>query len=368
MNIDALKRLLAECGSDTNFETLLESVLTENAARLSDLESNSKYHKDEKGVDTHKDIELQASDFVYTVAPGSSISKSGNLFIPMPFAMNAEDGKHIVRYINNLLQTNQSVKLSVVPGYGIDSENVYPASVIHVLPHEEKALIADQLGNGFIIVGVNGDKLSSIISKPLPANYSTENELGSKDSGKPRDEWHVPEWLDSLRKMIDEMVATGKLKVEKARMHGFTGELIFSTPTGDAVLITDTVMSKAAYVVKKKVLVPQSVEGESAKVALDYDVYINELMEKFIAKYRRKAAGTKKDTFNKPNLETKRHPRLSLRDELIKHDNGFALRRDFNLDVIKQMFDNGINYDHAKAAAADYLQSLEVNKPEIDNK
>jgi hypothetical protein len=351
MDIESIKKILLD-NNNLNFNTLLESVLTEAIVDIDVLESDSKYHVDENNINKHTNIKLDKSDFVLFTNPGTSISRSRYIFSPMPFSLNLNDGAYIVKYIKEKLETQESVDLEVIPGYGVDGENIYPANTIKVLTHEERVLIQDQLGKGHIIIGIDGQKISSILKDRVVAQ-TPETDREPRD--RRRREWVLPKWLESLNSIVSEMKTSGNLRIDPSRIKGFEYEWVYSTNNGDAVMLLGEGTDRAAYIVKKKVVVEPTKktdeQGSGNMIVMDYDAYMNDRMVRFTQTYNRRQAGTTKDDIPMPNLEIRRVPKLAMRDELEKFDNGFALRRDFRVEDIRRILENGINYQFARQIA-----------------
>jgi len=202
--------------------------------------------------------------------------------------------------------------------------------------HEAKVQVQDQLGKGLIITAINGEPLSRWLTKPTPFDVG-ESGTVSQSYWKGM---KVPEWLADLASEIDEANQAGRVIVEKApNIEGFAGDLVLSTPKGDAVLLVSKDPSRAAYIIKKKI------DGS------DWNAWLHARMRELYSKYRRKAPGTKKEDLPNVNLTAKRKPKLLLRDELKTLGAGYALRRAIGpaqnqqmREEMKSLINNGVNF------------------------
>lgn len=319
-----------------SFHVILEAVLADSMISLTDWENNStKYNKDEtEKSKSLGDVQLDANDFVNTHKSGDSISRSKYLFLPTTFALNPADGVHILTHISELIKNDGHITVSVRPGFGVeDEQTAYPAGWYKNFTADSRHLVTDQLGSGSIIYAINGIPLSQWLKKTASANVPI--------TATPK-----TEWLTKIVKSINDAQSDIRVKSEKTRIPGFSDlesdYRILSTTTGDSILLISPNDKNAAYILKKKMLY----NG----VATDYDSAAYELMSKFIADWRRKPRGTKKENIPVPNLEEKRKPRLRFRDWLDNENNinGYALRRDYHTDSIENLVKGGINYADGK--------------------
>ena len=347
MPLEFIRRIINEWYKDDSFNLLLEAVLTEGYIKLGDWESNPNFHVNHlNAVIGPKQIELMPQDFVSTTNPGSSLSKSGYLFLPMNFALERADGMKMVGHIADQLKQAGKVTLTALPGFGIEDDEwqgAYPARFYKTFGAEAKQRVEDQLNTGYIITAINGEPLSRWIAKPSSIDMDT-----SAPGSAAKSFWggKIPDWLGDIATEIDDAVRTGRVNVERSRTTGFEGDLVLSTNRGDSVLIISKDPARAAYIIKKKI------QGN------DWDVWLNTNMKELYSKYRRKPAGTKKEDMPNVNLKDKRKPKLSLRDMLMSAEGGYALRRavGFKQDQqlrneIKQLINNGVNYADGKHLA-----------------
>lgn len=367
------------------FSVIVEMMLNEETQwlNLKDWETNQqRWGKDDQDrFIGSKDVVLPYEDVEKTVVPGASISKSKNIFLPLHFAIPKEEATEIMRRILAFSKQKGSVTVSVWPAYGVEGMSAYPAQVVKALPADERTM-AQQTGLGGAIWAIDGQPISRMMTMPMPIGAEGEKlterdkfltwagisdpELGDvggqggqwgKDQGGP-----PPEWLMKLAKVIDEVIRSGEVKVESSRMKGFQGEIIFSTPHGDSVLLLSKERSRAGYVFKKKM----DLDG----VPADYDVTVSKKMQEFQTSYSRKPRGVKrtgetepmpqdyasmKDAIKKAKDQMKksgeqieagekRQPRLMLRDWLKQTENGYSLRRDFRAEDILRLLRGGVNY------------------------
>jgi len=339
MSLEFLRSILTEWHKQDSFNVLLEAVLTESYIKLNDFETSPNFRVDHTGTPTEpKQVPLTAADFVNLNSPGSSISRSGYLFLPMKFAMSPMDGAAIVSHLAALLQ-NGDVTITGFPGFGIDEgewQGAYPARFYKTFGFEAKQMVEDQLGKGLIIAAINGEPLSRWLSKPAPI------EAGAGVWGK----GEIPDWLGDLAVIVDEALRNNKVNAERSRIEGFEGDLVLSSHQGDSILLISKDPAKAAYILRKKI------------AGTDWDVWITAKMKELYSKYRRKTAGTKKEDLPAPKLDDKRRPKLSLRDLLAEVDGGYALRRAIGFkqdqrmrEELKKLIDNGVNYADGQALA-----------------
>lgn len=327
-------QILRESLGNPSFQDLLEAVLTESMVGLSDWESNStKWDADENEKPKRSgDIQIDAAEFIQAQKPGDSISRIKYVFLPTEFAMSQADGVHILAHISELLKDKGNITVSVRPGFGVEDEHTaYPARWYKNFTADSKHLVNDQLGNGAVIYAIDGVPLSQWLKKtvtmdaPIDVNPKTE-------------------WLAKIVKAINDAQTDVKVKSERPRIPGFTDDAyrILSTTEGDSVLLISPIMANAAYILKKKMKYNEAVA--------DYDVAAHELMTKYIADWKRKPRGTKREDLPAPNLEEKRQPRLRFRDWLDDNGNinGYALRRDYHTGDIENLIKGGINYADGK--------------------
>lgn len=377
---------------DAPFSVVVEMMLNEDAQyiKLSDWETNQqKFNRDDQNKPTGREIELPYTDIVKTIVPGQSISQTKNIFLPVPFALSKEQGEILLRQILSMAKKNGSVKLSLWPAYGIDSERAVPAAQLSVLTGDEKSM-AMQTGIGGAIYAVDGAPISRILVAPMAIGADDENltsyakwtkwaNINTDESGNVtfgKDEGPPPDWLLKLHRVIDSTIKDPNFQIESARMKGFEGDIIFSTPHGDSVLVLSKGRSRAGYLFKKKV----NLDGTKT----DYDVAVSKKMEEFQASFKRKPRGVRDTGEGNPtpggdDLEAfkalrkkskeelkrnraqldagdKRQPKLLLRDWLKQTENGYALRRDFRAEDIKRLLSGGINY----------IDGLRLADPNVD--
>lgn len=370
---------------DAPFSVIVEMMLNEAAqfVNLKDWETNQqRFGKNEKGeMVGSRDITLAYDDIEKTVVPGASISKTKNIFLPFPFAMPKEEAEAAMRRMLATAKQKGSVTVSTWPAYGVEAMGAFPAAVVKSLPAEEQNL-AMQTGVGGAIFAIDGNPLSRVSVMSMPIGADDENlteyakwtkwagittdesgELMGGGRGGRGEEGPPPEWLVKLAAVIDDTIKSGTVNVETSRMKGFPGEIIFSTPHGDSVLVISRERSKAGYVFKKKI----NLDGAPT----DYDVAISKKMSEFQTSYSRKPRGIKKTGETEPipgsvadiraaarkakeqlrrageqqEAGEKRPPKLMLRDWLRQTENGYALRRDFRAEDIKRLLNGGINYE-----------------------
>ncbi len=371
---------------DLPFTVVVEMMLNEEAQwlNLKDWETNQqRWGKDDQNrMVGSRELSLPYEDIEKTVAPGASISKTKNIFLPLHFAIPKEEAVEVMKRILAYAKQNGSVTVSTWPAYGVEGVSAYPAQVVKSLPADDRNL-ATQTGLGGAIYAIDGQPLSRVMTMPTPigsddekidevgkfhkwAGITTDAEGNIIGGGEGRGgrgaEGPAPEWLVKLSSVIDGVIRSGEVKVELSRMKGFQGEIIFSTPHGDSVLLLSRERSKAAYVFKKKM----DLDG----VPTDYDVATSKKMTEFQTTYSRKPRGVKKTGETEPVPQDvegikaavkkakdqmkrageqsvgddKRQPRLMLRDWLKETDNGYALRRDVRAEDILRLLKSGINY------------------------
>lgn len=367
------------------FSVIVEMMLNEEAQwlNLKDWETNQqRWGKDDQNrVVGSRDITLVYDDIEKTVVPGASISKSKNIFLPLPFAIPKEEAAEVMRRVLAFAKKNGQVTVSTWPAYGIEGSSAYPAQVVKSLPADDRT-IAMQTGIGGAIYAIDGQPISRVMTMPMPigaegeeltefakfakwANITTDETgeiIGSGRPGGRGDDGPPPEWLVKLAAVIDNVIKAGEVKVELSRVKGFEGEIIFSTPHGDSVLLLSKARSKAAYIFRKKM----NLDGSQ----VDYDVAASKKMQEFQSSYKRKPRGVKKTGESEPVPQSpeeivaatrrareqmkaaraqadegdKRQPRLLLRDWLKKTENGYALRRDVRAEDILRLLNGGIMY------------------------
>lgn len=393
------------------FSLIMEMMLNEAAqwVNLKDWETNQqRWGKDDKNrMIGSKDFTLTYEDLEKTVVPGQSVSKTKNIFLPLPFAIPKEEAVEVMQRLLAYAKQNGSVTVSTWPAYGVEGTSTYPAQTINALPADERT-VAQQVGIGGCIYAVDGNPLSRVMTMPLPIGSHEEklteiakfhkwagittDETGDITGGDPRHDPNgpVPEWLLKLSKLIDDTIRAGEVKVELSRVTGFEGEIIFSTNHGDSVLLLSKERSKGGYVFRKKMVV----NGTPA----DYDAAVSRMMKEFQASYKRRPRGVKNTGEGMPvrgdaegiraeidkarrqlsaagkQLETgdKRQPRLKLRDWLKQTENGYMLRRDFRAEDIARLLQGGINYidgvrlsDPNTPIPTDEPQLQDVEEPQL---
>jgi hypothetical protein len=340
MSLEFIRSILTEWYKKDSFYVLLEAVLTESYIKLNDFETSPNFRVDHTGIHTEpKQVSLAATDFVSLINPGSSISRSGYLFLPMKFAMSPIDGATVIAHISALVRSGE-VTVTGYPGFGIDDgewQGAYPARFYKTFGFEAKQQVEDQLGTGLVIAAINGEPLSRWLTRPAHITATNGSIWGKGE---------VPEWLEDVAVVVDEAVRNGKVNAERSRIEGFEGDLVLSSSQGDSILLISKDPAKAAYILRKKI------------AGTDWDVWITTKMKELYSKYRRKPIGTKKENALAPNLDTKRRPKLSLRDILIEVDGGYALRRAIGFrqnqqmrDELKKLINNGVNYADGRALA-----------------
>lgn len=337
MSLDSIRRILVEWYGKDSFNMLLEAVLSEGIVRLHDWETDPKFKYDHEGNPAdYRQVAITPQDFVNINKPGHSISKSNYIFMPVDFALTPMDGAKMVSHVADLLKNGESVTITGLPGFGIEGDKAYAARWYKTFTAEDKSVVQDQFGKGLVVTAINGEPLSRWLTKPSSIDMDTSSPGSASKSfwgGK------VPDWLSDLSAEIDEAVRNGKVNVERARLEGFQGDLVLSTPKGDSVLLISKDPSHAAYIIRKKI------------DNTDWDAWLNKTMKELIAKYSRRSAGTKKEDIPNVNLAAKRQPKLLLRDLLSQNKGGYALRRAIGpaqgqqmRDEIKRLINNGVNY------------------------
>lgn len=382
INPEDLLRIITEL-YDTPLDLLIESVIGEGRqwADLKDWETNgSKWGVDENGRHIgSREFTIDASDLVPTAVGGSSISKKNYVFLPMSFAMDPDTGEAVFKHIMSDVRTKGSVRVSCWPGYGVDEDSAYPALVLSKLPAETKSLVQEQIGQGGIIYAVEGVPLSQYavqgISLPGAEGDSESmrfrrwvNPGGEEGTRGGRDGGPAPEWLLKLSGEIDAAIRENKIKAEISRIKGFEGELILSTPQGDAIMLVSKQYGKAAYVLRKKM----HIDGNE----VDYDIAISGKMTEIAKDYHRKPRGEKlgldtdlgdlgalkrraKGQMDREGEKPaqKRPPRFVLRDWLTETDNGYALYRDVRAEDIRRLILNGLNFEDGKKLAESPMEA-----------
>ena len=361
---------------EADFDMLLEAVIDEAKqwADLKDWETNgSKWGIDENGRHVgSRDFTLDAGDLARTAVGGASVSKAHYVFLPMTFAMSPSDGEEVFKRIMVDVRTKGSVRVSTWPGYGVEGEGAYPAQVVSKLPAEARSMMEDQFGQGGIIYAVDGVPLSNYAVKALalPGGEGDDESTrfrrwlypeGGDEGTRGGRENYVPPWLMKLSGEIESAVKTGKVKAEISRVKGFEGELILSTPAGDAILMISKQYARAAYVFRKRM----TIEGHPT----DYDVAVSTKMNEFTKDFKRRAPGQKMRTDmtiddimklkqqakgqleRAGQVEQKRPPRFALRDWLTETDNGYVLRRDVRAEDIRRLLEHGLNFEDGRALA-----------------
>lgn len=378
-----LLRIITEL-YDTPLDLLIESVIGEGRqwADLKDWEFNgSKWGVDENGRHIgSKEFTLDANDLVRTAVGGSSISKRNYVFLPMSFAMDPDTGEAVFKHIMSDVRSKGSVKVSCWPGYGVDDDGAYPALVLSKLPAETRSLVQEQIGQGGIIYAVDGVPLSQYavqgISLPGAEGDSESTRFrrwvnpggGEEGVRGGRDGGPVPEWLLKLSNEIDAAIRGGTIKAEISRIKGFEGELILSTPQGDAVMIVSKQYGKAAYVLRKKM----NIDGNQ----VDYDIAISGKMTEIAKDFHRKPRGEKlgidtdmddlgalkrraKGQMDREAEKPahKRPPRFVLRDWLTDTDNGYALYRDVRAEDIRRLVTGGLSFEAGRGLAESPMEA-----------
>jgi hypothetical protein len=194
------------------------------------------------------------------------------------------------------------------------------------------------------------------------------NPGGEDEGGRGSRADYAPPWLLKLSGEIEGAIKTGKVKAEISRIKGFEGELILSTPAGDAVLLISKQYAKAAYIFRKKV----NLGGTST----DYDVAISSKMVEFMKDFKRKPRGEKMRTDMtlddiaalkqqargamdraEASSEGKRPPRFQLRDWLTETDNGYVLRRDVRAEDLRRLVSGGLNFEDGRVLAESPMEA-----------
>lgn len=377
-----LVRIVSEL-YEAPFDMLIEAVIGEMRqwADIKDWQTNgAKWGVDENGQKVgSKDFTLSASDLAPTAVGGASISKAHYIFLPMTFALNPADGETAFKRIMNDVRANGSVRVSTWPGYGVEGEGAYPAMVISKLPAETRSMVEDQIGQGGIIYAVDGVPLSDYLVKAiaLPGGEGDDesqrfkawvNPGGDSEGGRGSRSDYAPPWLMKLSGEIEGAIKAGKVKAEISRIKGFEGELILSTPAGDAVLLISKQYAKAAYIFRKKV----DIDGNPT----DYDVAISAKMVEFMREFKRKPRGEKMRTdLSLDDIEAlrrqargaqdraeaqpegKRPPRFKLRDWLTETDNGYVLRRDVRAEDLRRLINGGLNFEDGRIFAESPMEA-----------
>lgn len=384
---ELLIRIIAET-YNTPFDLLMEAAVGEHRqwVTLSDWETNgTKWGVAEDGHPVgSRDFTIDAGDLERTAVGGSSISKSQYLFLPMTFAMTPHEGQEAFMRIMAAIKEKGSVTVSTWPGYGVDEDGAYPALVVGKLPAETRSMIEDQLGRGGVIYAVDGVPLSQFMVKgvALPGEEgSSESERFKRwmggDETRGGNGGPAPVWLTKLSGDIDAAIRNGTIKAEISRIKKFEGELILSTPQGDAVMLVSKQYAKAAYILRKKM----DINGAPT----DYDVAVSGKMNEFSASFKRKPRGQKLDLdVDLGDLDAlkrkakgaldregdqpahKRPPRLMLRDWLKETDNGYALRRDVRIEDIRALLASGLNFEDGRVFAETSPQAESTFSVELD--
>lgn len=368
---------------DSPFDMLIETVIGEMRqwTDIKDWENNgAKWGVDENGKHVgSRDFILDSGDLAKTAVGGASISRANYLFLPMTFALNPTDGEEAFKRIMYDVKTKGSVKVSTWPGYGVEGEGAYPAMVISKLPAETRSMVQEQFGQGGIVYAVDGIPLSQYMVKALQlpggegddesARFRTwVNPGGEGEGGRGSRSEYTPPWLLKLSGEIEGAIKAGKVKAEISRIKGFEGELILSTPAGDAVLLISKQYAKAAYIFRKKV----DLEGNPT----DYDVAISTKMVEFMKEFKRKPRGEKMRTDlglddiaalrqqargalerAEAQPEGKRPPRFKLRDWLTETDNGYILRRDVRAEDLRRLINGGLNFEDGRIYAESPMEA-----------
>lgn len=372
-----------------SYETLVEMTLNEQYINLPDWENPGNANRfgidDKKQPIGSREIDLAYDDIVKTVAPGTSISKTKNIFLPRDFAMDKDTAKEVMWRMLAWAREKGSVKVSVWPAYGVPGTAAYPAYAVNVLPADERSL-AQQTGLGGAIYQINGQPLSRVISQPIPMrgregltdqdilakwaqgedtldNIDGDNEGGFRKN-QPKE---APPWLLEILQAVGEATGAGKVKMDVSRMTGFRGNLLLYTNEGDAVLVISRNYAEAGFVLRKKM----NVDG----APVDFDVAIDQKMKEFQGKFKKKPRRSAARPEERPlpqtpgemnreagkaadqlagagaDLPASRQPRLVLRDWLRETDNGLMLRRDYRKEDIKRLLVQGVNYENAKILA-----------------
>lgn len=387
-----------------SYETLVEMTLNEQYISLPDWENPANVNRfgidDKKQPIGSREIELAYDDIVKTVAPGSSISKSKNIFLPRDFAIDKDGAKEVMWRLLAWARENGSVKVSVWPAYGIPGTATYPAYAINVLPADERSMAA-QTGLGGAIYQINGQPLSRVLSQAIPLRgregltdqdilakwaggedtLDDFNDDGGEGGFRKNQPKEAPPWLLEILQAIGEATAGGKVKMDVARMTGFRGNLLLYTAGGDAVLVISRNYAEAGFVFRKKM----NVNGP-----VDFDVAVDQKMKELQAGFKRKPRRSKARPEESPlpqtpgemnkeaqkaagqleragaDLPAARQPKLALRDWLRDTDNGIMLRRDYRKEDIKRLLVQGVNYESAKSLADHDRAGTFAPEPAVD--
>ena len=303
--------------------------------------------------------DVQITDFKLA-RPGESISASKDIYLP-DFAFKDEDEyKAVLAHIKYAIDEKGSVSLTTLPGFSVgDGTLPSAAAVVQHLSAEQRTFASQQEGGG-IVIALDGVPLSKLLEKPVPVTLA--DVLGTMGKGGKKDDGSGPAWLTTLSAAIDERLKGKKVDFNTlSRTPGFIGDLVISTREGDSVLIVSKGAARAAYVMKKKYTYP---DGSTT----DWDVALNTLMSEFATKFRRESRPrrTSKENIPAPNLETVRYPKLRLRDNLKETGNGYALRRDYHVDDIVDIVDDGVNYASARKHAEETVPAVESFVRKLD--
>lgn len=302
--------------------------------------------------------DVQITDFKLARS-GESISASKDIYLP-DFALSADEYNDILAHIKYANDEKGSITLTTLPGFSIGNGALpSAAAVLKNLPAEDRESSSQQEGGG-IVIALDGVPLSKLLEKPVPVTLT--DVLGTMGKGGKKDDGSGPAWLTTLSAAIDERLKGKKVDFNTlTRTPGFMGDLVISTREGDSVLIVSKGTARAAYIMKKKYAYP---DGNTT----DWDVALNTLMTEFATKFRRESRPrrTSKENIPAPNLETVRYPKLRLRDNLKETGNGYALRRDYHVDDIVDIVDDGVNYVSARKHAEETVPAVESFVRKLD--
>jgi hypothetical protein len=334
---------------------------------IKDLETNRKLWKNLDGSEAQPtEVELRAED-LQRANPGDSISKSKDVFLP-DFALSKDEYNDAYSHIAFLAKKDGSVRLKVVPGFGDeDAGTTYPMAAISALPAELKSAAEQQLEGG-LIIGLNGESLSTWLAKSVPLRLGADEIfriLSGKETGAA--EADLPDWLVGLVSQLDEKIKEGSVEAGiLRRVPNFQGYLTLATKEGDAVLLVSKERDKAAYVMKKTYTYPDG-------MTTDWDTAIYTLMKQFAEEYRRNVkrqqkrySGEEPKAMKPEEFASVRTPKLRLKDNLLQTGNGFVLRRDFHVEDIMNIVDGGVKFDDATKLAEIATAAVESFSDELD--
>ena len=296
---------------------------------LTDWESDkNKYGVNITGrPDEGADVIINKGNFDPTAAIDKSVIKGDHVFMPGPMIIDKKkDRLKLLEYVKQQVEKGD-VKASCWPGFAFYG-NTFPANMWNMFSREEQQAATKFSGfDGKIIYALDGQPLSRILTSGI-----TVTDTGGEE---------LPDWLSAIHGYVWEKIKAGEVEMRRIAsgaehvVAGFPGFLALLTPVGDSVLLLSYEHAKAAYVVKKGVKMEDGSET-------DWDTAIDHIMRTLRAEYQ---MARKED----PGIgqTAPRQPKLQLSDWLYSTGNGYRMRRDFNVERIKTIIDQGINYADA---------------------